>query len=253
MRPALLAALALLPAAALAQPGDKTFIDVKVRAFGTADPFVDHLSFIRPDLTPVEVEVGLFYYREAGVALSTVVHSIVGAPFSAGLGDAVQILDDNPTSTLHPDGRVGNFNFGGQFQVVYHTGTAGVDPNRFRIANNGNAADLAAGGVSVKQNTPVALGTNIDASDGAFGFHFKLTMACNPGGTSRTMTIDAPRDRIHTYSVYKDFISATILPMTFTILDSDVATVTVVAPASATPALLLGAAALACRRRCAAR
>jgi len=236
------AALAVLPAAALAQPGDKTYIDVRVRVFGTSDPFVDNLSFIRPDHTPADVEVGLFYYRERGDGLSTVVHNIVGFPYSAALGDSVTILD-RTDSSLHPDGRVGNFNFGGQFQMLYHTGTTGVDANRFRIAANNNPDDAAAGGVSVKQNTPVALGTNFNGADGVFGYHFKLTMACAADGSSRTMMLDAPKNRINSFTVYNggDFPPV--------ILDTDVATVTLSVPAPASFSALALAGLVTPRRR----
>jgi len=245
-RTVLLIFLAGLPATAHAQPGDATYIDIKVRAYGTSDPFVDHLSFIHPDLSPAEIEVGLFYFRESGIGLATVVHNIVGAPFSAALGDAVQVLDNNPTSTLHPDGRIGNFNFGGQFQVIYHTGTGGVDANRFRIAATGNAGDALAGGVSIKQNTPVALGTNFDTADGIFGYHFKLTMACATDGSSRTMTIDAPRDRINLFTAYGGVGDP---PPPLNVLDSDFATIRITAPAPASLASITLAALTLSRRR----
>ncbi len=234
-RLARLAALAVLPGAALAQPGTKTQIDIKVRAFGSGDPFVDSLSFVHPDHSPAVVEVAVFYYREAGIGLATVIHNIVGSPFSSALGDAAAILDDNPTSTLHPDGRVGNFNFGGQFQAVYHTGTTGVDANRFRIAASNNPDDLSAGGISVKQNTPIALGTTFNTADGVLGYHFKLMMACPTDGSSRTMTLDAPKNSISSFAAYQ--IGTDFPPLNP--MDTDVALVTIAALAPASLSMLV--------------
>lgn len=246
-----LLALASLTPTALAQPGDKTYIDIKARLFGTSDPFVDALSFVHPDHSPITLEVACFYYRNDGIGLATVVHNIVGSPFNAALGDAATILDDNNTSTLHPDGRTGNFNFGGQLQVVYVTGTSGIDANRFRIAANGNASDAPAGGISVKQNNPLALGVNFNGADGVEGYHFKLTVGCPADDSSRTMTIDAPLDHISSYRAYMPGgESIDIMPSPTSPLDTDPATITIAAPAPATlPLLLLGSAALARRRR----
>lgn len=238
-RIAALIGLAAAASTALAQPGDKTYIVVKVRPLGSGSSvaFSDHLSVVHPDRSPVDVEVGLFYYRSGGFGIQTVVNNVTGAPFDPVLGDSAAVLDDNPTSTLHPDGRVGTFNFGGQLQVVYQdAGINGV--RRFRIAANGNSSDNAAGGISTHQNTPLVLGGDFMPFDGALGYHFKLTMACATDGSPRTMTIDAPRDRISVYRVYttQSGDSADIFA---TLQDSIPATITISVPAPASLSLIL--------------
>src|SRR5262249_10519084 len=152
---AALIALAGLATSALAQPGSKNQIDIKVRV-NPGDPWVDTLTLQSANLVdPIVVEVGVFYYRNNGFSFATCVHNVVGSPWSGANGDAVDLASfDNPDSALHPDDRVGfggasakgGFNNGGQFQAVYHTGTSGVDANRFRIAASSNAGDALAGG-----------------------------------------------------------------------------------------------------------
>lgn len=247
-RIASLVALASVPAATLAQPGAKTQIVIGVRPWGSPplEPFVEHMDVVHPDLTPVEVEVGVFYYRNAGYGISTVVHNIVGSLYDKTIGDAVQILD-RPDSTLHPDGRVGNFNFGGNFQVVY---TVGKGPDYgFRIAANGNPNDNAAGGISIKQNTPVALGINFVVEDRPLGYHFKLTVASDPSGAPRTMTLDAPRNKVNSFMVYESPSSTTSASIINSLIDSRTATVTISAPSPASLSLFLAAPLLVRRRR----
>ena len=206
-----LIALAGLAGTAFAQENK---IDIKVRVFGSNDPWSDSLTLQSANLVdPIVVEVGAFYYRSTGYGLATVVHNIVGSPYSAANGDLATVLD-RADSALHPDGRVGNFNNGGQFQVVYHTGTSGIDANRFRVAANGNAGDVAAGGISVKQNTPVALGSNFDTTDGVLGYHFKLSLACYNGGAERLVNLDAPLSKINSYRVYSTSASSTATNVT---------------------------------------
>ncbi len=228
----------------------ETQIILKVRQFGTSDPWVSSANFVSPNLVdPIELEVGAFYTRETGYGLSTVIHSITGSPFSGANGDTVTILDDNPTSTLHPDGRQGNFNFGGQFQVVYHTGTSGVDANRFRIASSGNPNDVAAGGISVKQGTPIALGTNFDTSNPAYGYHFKLTLACYNGGQARLVTITAPDAKINSFTVYSSASSTTATNIKTSLVPTSPALVTVSWVPSPPSVALLGAGAMIAARR----
>jgi len=221
------------------------------RPWGSTGAWSSAANVVSPNLVdPIEFEVGVFYSYSTGYGFSTCVHSIYGSPFSGASGDAVAILDDNPSSTLHPDGRQGNFNFGGQFQVVYHTGTSGVDANRFRIAANGNAQDATAGGVAVRQGTPVANGTHFDSSNPAYGYHFKLSLACYNGGAERTVTIDCPITKISSYTVYSSASSATATNIKTSLIDSLPATVTVSWAPSPGPVGVLGIASLlACRRR----
>jgi len=242
-----LLALAGVAGTAVAQ----SHIEYRVRPFGSSDAWQAAATYVSPNLVdPIVLEVGAFYYRASGYGLSTVVHSVYGTPYSAANGDAAEVLDDNPSSTLHPDGRVGNFNFGGQFQVVYHTGTAGIDANRFRIAATGNAGDAAAGGVSVKQNTPVALGSNFDTTDGVLGYHFKLTLACYNAGAERVVTIDTATAKVSSFTVYSSASSATATNIKATLTATVPATITVSwAPAPASLGLLGMGALVAGRRR----
>ena len=245
---AALVALAGIAGSALAVD---TKIDIKVRKFGTTDAWVDALTLQSANLVdPIVVEVGAFYSFSTGYGLATALHSITGTPYSAANGDLATIIDDNPTSTLHPDGRVGNFNFGGQFQLVYQTGTSGTDANRFRIGANGNAADNAAGGISTKQNTPVALGTNFDTTNGVLGYHFKLSLACYNGGAARVITLDAPKAKISSFTVYDNAGSSTATNIISTLMASDPATLNVSwAPAPASLGLLGLGGLVAGRRR----
>ncbi len=244
------ALLALVGIAGTAAAVD-TQVILKVRRYGTTDPWVSTASYVSPNLVdPIDLEVGAFYTRSTGYGLSTVIHSITGSPFSGANGDAVTILDDNPTSSLHPDGRQGNFNFGGQFQVVYHTGTSGTDANRFRIAANGNPNDVAAGGISVKQSTPVALGTHFDTSNPVYGYHFKLSLACYNGGEARLVTITAPDAKINSFTVYSSSQSATATNIKTSLVPTAPALVTVSwIPAPPSVALLAAGGCLAFRRR----
>jgi len=247
---AALIALGGIAGSALAQ-GQVTQIQYKVRPFGSTGAWSDTLTLQSANLVDaIEVEVGAFFFRNTGYGMSTSVFSIYGSPYSAANGDVATILDDNPTSTLHPDGRVGNFNFGGQFQVVYHTGTAGTDANRFRIAATGNAGDAAAGGVSVKQNTPVALGTNFDTSDGVLGYHFKLSLACYNAGAPRTVTINTDTTKVSSFTVYSSSSSATATNIKTSLSATAPATINVSwAPAPASLGLLGMGALVAGRRR----
>ncbi len=225
-------------------------IDIKVRVYGTNDQWVDSLTLQSANLVdPIVVEVASFYSFSTGYGFATSTHSITGSPYSAANGDLATILD-NASSSQHPDGRVGNLNFGGQFQVIYHTGTTGTDANRFRIGASGNASDAAAGGISIKQNTPAALGTNFDTTNGVMGYHFKLSLACYNGGAARTITLDAPKAKINSYSVYANSSSATATTILATLLASDPATVNVSwAPAPASLGLLGLGGLVAGRRR----
>jgi hypothetical protein len=258
---AALIAIAGLASAAMAQPGSENRIRIMVRAFGTNDAWSSSLTAVsgspgNPSTAPIEVEVGAFFYRSSGYGFSTSVMSIIGSPFSAASGDSATILD-NTNSALHPDGRIGGpggnsgFNNGGQFQVVYATGTGGVDANRFRIAASGNAAANKAGGISIKQGTPAALGTNFDTSDGNFAYHFKLTLACYGIGTSRTVTVDAPvASMVNSYTVYPASTSTTATSVIASLLATAPASINVSwIPAPASLALLGLGGLVAGRRR----
>lgn len=207
--------------------GEVTQIDIKVRPWGSSGAWSDTLALQGSNLIdPIEVEVGAFYSRESGFGMGTCVHAIVGAPYSAADGDAASLLD-RADGFLHPDSRVGNFNSGTQAQAIYHTGTLGVDANRFRIAAKGNPDDSVFGGISINQNSPVSLGTNFDVSNPAYGYHFKLSLACYNGGASRTVTIDAPKDKTAAYAVYATSTSTSKSPALQFLVDANPASVTV--------------------------
>lgn len=219
-------ALIVLTGVAATATAEISHIDLRMRVWGSSDPWSDTLAIEAPSLGDlIEVEVAAFYVRSSGYGMSTCVHSIVGAPFNPGT-DAVTLLD-RADSSQHPDGRVGNFNFGAQRQFLYHAGTSvnPADANRFRIAAAGNVNDLAAGGISIKQDLPGSLGTSFDVSNPAFGYHFKLTLAAANNGAPRTMVIDAPIAKINTFRVYDNSTSTTATDSPFSA--SDPATITV--------------------------
>jgi len=220
-------ALAVCPGAAGLAYAEVTQISIKLRPWGSSGAWSDALTLQSLNLTdPIELEVGAFYSRASGYGMGASVHNIVGSPYSAADGDAA-ILLDRTSGVLHPDGRVGNFNFGSQAQAVYHTGSAGVDATRFRIAAPGNPDDSIFGGISVNQNSPVALGSNFDASNPAFGYHFKLSLACYNGGAARTVTIDAPKSRTVAFTTYATSTSTSKSQALSSLVDSDPASVTV--------------------------
>lgn len=180
-------------------------IDIRARVFGSSDPWSEALTLQSVGTAPIVLEVGVFYNYSQGYGFRTALHNIVGSPYRSSLGDLVTIID-RPDSPIHPDGRAGKFNFGIQQQSVYHTGTAGVDANRFRIAASGNSGNNPAGGISVKQDAPGSGGNpTFDTSNPALGYHFKLSLACY--GNGRTVTIDSPLNRVTLYESFKSFSS----------------------------------------------
>lgn len=252
---AVLLAAATLAAPAGAQPGDKTYIDIKARAKGTTE-WLDSVTVDGGGYeNPVDVEVAVFYYRNTGDGLATVVHNILvngigGSAWKPAIGDSFTILD-RADSSQHPDGRQGNFNFGGQAQDGYTSANSATnDTGRLRIAAKNNTQDAPGGGISVKQNTPVALGTNFDARDGVMGFRFDLRLVADEATAyDRRFEIDAPKNRVNAYRVYQSAIDlpTDLLP---SLLDTDKAFIHAVwTPAPGTLAPLGLAALLLPRRR----
>lgn len=242
-----LVALAGMASAAFAQPGDKSVIDIKARIAGTTD-WLDVVNFNTADLNAtVNIEVGVFYFRNEGYGFSTCVHNITTSNW---LATDTATLIDRADSSLHPDGRQGNFNFGGQKQDKY---TTGADAGRLRIAASGNAGDVIGGGISVKQNTPVALGAGFNTADGVLGFRFDITLANpTPGAeNSRSLVSDAPANRVNSFSIYETAASSTAKSIKASLLATDVATINATwAPAPASLALLgLGGLVTGRRRR----
>lgn len=242
-----LVALAGMASAAFAQPGSKNQIDVKARIAGTTD-WLDVVNFSVLDGTSVNIEVGVFYFRSSGYGFSTSVHNIVTSNW--GANDVATLLD-RADSAKHPDGRQGNFNFGGQAQDKY---TTGIDAGNLRIAATGNAGDAIGGGISIKQNTPVALGAAFNTADGVLGYRFDITLNNSTPGSasSRSLVSNAPLAKVNSYSVYDTNTSTTATSVKATLLDTDVATINAawVVPAPASLALLgMGGLVIGRRRR----
>ncbi len=189
-------ALGACSLSAFAQPGDRNQIDIKARIKGTT-AWLDTINYSAATAdTPLDVEVGVFFYRDQGVGFATCVFA---ATTSNWLPGDIVTLVDRPDSQRHPDGRQGNFNTGGQMQGAF---TTGIDAGRLRIAAFNNTADAIGGGISVHQNIPTSVG--FDTSDGVLGFRFDITIV-NPlpgHATSRTMVCEAPKNRINSYGVY---------------------------------------------------
>ncbi len=218
-----LIAFAVLAAPTFAQPGDKDQIDVKARVKGTTQ-WVDVIDYSpAASDSPVDVEVGVFFYRSVGVGFSTCVFSVVT---SAWLPGDVATLLDRADSAKHPDGRHGNFNFGGQAQAAY---TTGIDAGRLRLAATGNAGDAIGGGISVKQNTPLALGTAFDKSDGVLGFKYEVRLVNPTPGhvTRRTLVCDVPKSRINSFSVYEEGGRQYFVPIGTDLLPTDIVTINI--------------------------
>lgn len=193
-----LIALAGLAGVASAQ----SMIDVKARVKGTTD-WLDTVDFVSTTNADAQIEIAVFYkwtVANGAIAMSTCVNSPVVTGWDTTF-DSVTLLDRGD-STQHPDGRQGNFNFGGQRQASY-TGGAN-DAGRLRIAAPNNTQANKAGGVSVKQNTPSALGTSLDRSNPALGFRFDITVKCNDNDAStiRTLIGTVPADQINSFNAY---------------------------------------------------
>lgn len=247
---AVIVALAGIASAALAQPGTATYIDVKGRIAGTTD-WLDVVNFNSVDLSAnVKVEIGVFYFRNAGFGLATVVHNVTTSNWNTAAGDTFAIVD-RADSTQHPDGRQGNFNFGGQAQAGYTTGA--LDTGRLRIAAVNNPNDLAGGGISIKQNTPVALGAGFNQADGVLGYRFDITVF-NPtpgANNARSLVSTAPTDRVNSYRMYATSTSSTATDILASLTAADPFTLNATwAPAPASLALLgMGGLVISRRRR----
>lgn len=218
-----LAMLAPLSGIALAQPGTKTQIDLKARVKGTTE-WVDVINFSAPTIEDtLDVEVGVFCYRNAGYGFGISVQSLY---LSNWLPGDVATLLDRPDSALHPDGRLGTFNFGGQSQGQF---TTGIDAGRLRVAATGNTGDAVGSGVAIKQNSPVALGVDFNAADGVFVFQFEISLRNPIPGTAsnRALVCDVPINRVNSYAVYLTEASTAAASIRNSLVATDVATINI--------------------------
>ena len=245
-----IAALVALAGIAAVATADNQ-IDIKARIVGTTD-WVDSINFVSTDGSPLNLEVAVFYNwtsgADGGVAFSGVTHSVVVNGWNVAAGDAAAMAGTLGSPT---DGRVGNFNFGGQTQGFF---TTGIDAGRLRLGAASNTNDVAGGGLSIKQNTPVALGAGLDTSNPALGFRFNISIACDDtvALTVRNMNIDSPLNKVSTtYGVYRDLVSTTVLNRKSSLLATDGVAITANwIPAPASMALLgLGGLVIGRRRR----
>lgn len=218
-----LLALGICGSTAFAQPGDRSQIDVKARIAGTTE-WLDVVNFTAPAISSsVDIEIGVFYFRNAGYGFATTVHNLVTHGwFTAD----VATLVDRADSAIHPDGRQGNFNKGGQAQDKY---TTGIDVGNVRVSARGNPADAIGGGITIKQGTPIALGASFNTTDGFLGFRFDITLNnATPGiASSRTLISDAPFNRINSYTVYANATTTTATSIKASLLPTDVATINI--------------------------
>ena len=220
---AALVALAGLAAAANAGPGK---IDLLVRNVTQGGAAGNSVNANVGDT----VEVQAWYYwgnptSGTGLGLATVIHNITSADFDAS--NSISISDN----------RVGRFTFGAQTQAAFRSG------NTLRIADAANGGDLAAGGISVKQASPSASGSNFDANNPALGYVFTFVVGA---GQTYNINFDAPTNRINSYRVYTNATNTTGTPKDIGFDATDGATVVVPAPASLA---LLGLGGLVAGRR----
>ncbi|MFO0834147.1 MAG: PEP-CTERM sorting domain-containing protein [Phycisphaerales bacterium] len=220
---AALVALAGLAAAANAGPGK---IDLLVRNLTQGGAAGNSVNASVGDT----VEVQAWYYwgnpsTGTGLGLATVIHNITSGDF------------DISNSLSISDNRVGRFNFGAQTQAAFRTAST------LRIADAANGGDLAAGGISVKQASPSASGSNFDANNPALGYVFTFVVGA---GQATNINFDAPLNRINSYRVYTNGTNTTGTPKDIGFDATDGATVVIPAPASLA---LLGLGGLVAGRR----
>jgi hypothetical protein len=212
-------------------------IDVKIRLEGQTQ-WVDTLV-VDPTITPVAyVQVAVFYERMSGLGFAGSTHNVVVSNWNPSLGHEITLLD-RADSQQHPDGRQGRFNFGGQRQATY---LSGADAGTARIAASNNTQNVTAGGISVRQNTPIASGSLFDTSNPAMGFRFDMTLPA-PWHGFGTWNIGTPANRIMNFGIYETegSTSATNVALSSVVLDGAVISFFLPAPGTVM-AFLLGAA-----------
>lgn len=207
---AALVALAGLAAAANAGPGK---IDLLVRNVTQGGAAANSVSASAGDT--IEVQAWYSWGDPQGftaLGLSTVIHNITSSDFDA-----------SNTMFSTGDFRQGRFNFGAQTQAAFRSGSS------LRIADAANGGDAIAGGISVKQASPSASGSNFDANNPALGYAFTFVVGA---GQATDIHFDAPTNRINSYRVYTNATNTTGSPKDIAFDATDGATVVIPAPAS---------------------
>lgn len=187
--------LGALTATSTAQLGENPQIDIKARVRGESQ-WRDVVDVSVGTNDAVELEVGVFLYRKYGFEMARCACSLLVSEWNAG--DQATLLDRDD-STIHPDGRQGPFNFGGQAQAAY---TTGLDTGRLRIAASNNPGDVPAGGINM---TRASSSMTDFPLEGVLGYRFDITLANpHPGAPSvRALVADAPLDRVTSYAVFE--------------------------------------------------
>lgn len=196
-----------LSSACFAQLGENPQIDVKARVRGEAE-WRDVIDLSVGTSRVVELEVGVFLYRRYGFEMAACACSLLVSEWNAG--DRAMLLD-REDSTIHPDGRQGPFNFGGQAQAAYYSGP---DAGRLRISAANNPNDLPDGAVSM---TRASSSMSDFPLEGVLGFRFDIALVNPHPGTphTRSLVADAPLDRVVSYRVFDtptSISSRSILP-----------------------------------------
>lgn len=212
-------AIGALAATSGAQLGVNPQIDIKARVRGESQ-WRDVVDISTGTSDPVELEVGVFLYRKYGFEMARCTCSLLVSGWSAG--DQAELLDRDD-STIHPDGRQGPFNFGGQAQAAY---TTGLDAGRLRIAASGNPGDVPAGAVNM---TRASSSMSDFPLEGVLGYRFDITLVNpHPGATSvRTLVADAPLDHVLSYAVFESRSSLFSTSIRDLLVATDVASIRV--------------------------
>ena len=112
-------------------------------------------------------------------------------------------IDLTPAKGNATDGRLAGFDFGGQTQQIFETGS------QLRIDAKGDNGNSAGAGISTSQNTPGALGTNFNTAKVAVVYKFAINLhAAHADGSVMTIRImdgsaNGSPDQITSYKAYE--------------------------------------------------
>ncbi len=202
-----------------AQLGEHPQIDIKARVRGESQ-WRDVVDVSVGTNDVLELEFGVFLYRKYGFEMARCTCSLMVSGWNGV--DQASLLD-RADSPIHPDGRQGPFNFGGQAQHAY---TTGLDAGRLRIAASNNPGDVPAGGVNM---TRASSSMSDFPLEGLLGFRFDITLVNprpgNPGVQS--LVADAPLDRVTSYAVFESRSSISSTSIRDLLVATDVASIRV--------------------------